>query len=70
MVVHSILHPSREEISLPYMVGIRAWIYEVDPVVDGLTRKLGNEATIRDVAEVVVEAVEGDIVGGVVWWVG
>ena len=58
MVVHSILHPSQEELSLPYLVIVEGWNNIMDLVVDALTRKLGNGVTVQDVPKVVVEAVE------------
>ena len=61
MVVYSILHHSKEEMSLSYMVHIGVRKDEEEAVVNALTRKLGNRATIRDVVEVMVEAIKGDI---------
>ena len=52
MIVHSILHHSMEENSMPYMVGVGAWNDEEDALFDELTNKLAKGATIRDFAEV------------------
>ena len=49
MVVHPILHLSREELSRPYMRHVSHSDDEVDNVVEQLTILFGGGATIRDV---------------------
>ncbi len=62
MVVHSILHPSTEEKSMPYLArDPGAWKDNADPLLDDLTKKLAKGATIRDFAEVDEANVRGEM---------